>query len=119
GAEGPRAPCSDRLHGIGPRIRRAPGPAVCRNRGKATAPLALRANVEHNHVLHEYVLILSLVTMPVPHVPAAKRLTVDPLGHSDDRITHVTAHFGYMDEVNVPALLPLIRNADVESPPHA
>jgi KUP system potassium uptake protein len=114
--EGPLQAFIDRLHAMRPRILRVPGTAVFLNRGKATAPLALRANVEHNHVLHEYVLILSLVTTPVPHVPAAKRLTVDPLGHSDDRITHVTAHFGYMDEVNVPALLPLIRKTDVESP---
>jgi KUP system potassium uptake protein len=26
--------------------------AVFLNRGKATTPLAMRANVEHNHVLH-------------------------------------------------------------------
>jgi KUP system potassium uptake protein len=114
--EGPLQAFIDQLHAMRPRILRVPGTAVFLNRGKATAPLALRANVEHNHVLHEYVLIVSLVTMPVPHVPVSERLTVDPLGHSDDRITHVTARFGYMDEVNVPALLPVIRKADVESP---
>ena len=35
--------------------------------------------------------------MPVPHVPAAERITVDDLGYKDDRIIHVTARFGYMD----------------------
>ena len=93
-----------------------PGTAVFLNRGKATAPLALRANVEHNQILHEHVLILSIETMPVPHVPAAERLAIDDLGYKDDRITHVTARFGYMDEANVPGLLPLIRKADIESP---
>ncbi len=99
-----------------PPLPRVPGTAVFLNRGKATAPLALRANVEHNQVLHEHVLILALETMPVPHVPAAERITADDLGYKDDRIIHVTARFGYMDEANVPALLPLIRKADIESP---
>jgi KUP system potassium uptake protein len=114
--EGPLQAFIDQLHDMRPPLQRVPGTAVFLNRGKATAPLALRANVEHNHVLHEYVLILSIVTRPVPHVPAAGRLTVDPLGHPDDRVTHVTARYGYMDQIDVPALLPLIRKADIESP---
>jgi KUP system potassium uptake protein len=104
----------DTLHAMKPPLPRVPGTAVFLNRGKATAPLALRANVEHNHILHSYVLILSIETMPVPHIPAAERLTVDPLGHRDDRITHVTARFGYMDETDIPALLPQIGKAGTE-----
>ena len=99
-----------------PPLPRVPGTAVFLNRGKDTAPLAMRANVEHNHVLHKHVLILTIETMPAPHVPAAERITVDDLGYKDDRITHVTARFGYMDPQNVPALLPLIREADIERP---
>ena len=114
--EGPLQRFIDQLHTMRPPLQRVPGTAVFLNRGKETAPLALRANVEHNHVLHEYVLILSIMTVPVPHVPVAERLTVDPLGHKDDRVTHVTARYGYMDQMNVPALLPLIREADIESP---
>jgi KUP system potassium uptake protein len=114
--EGPLQAFIDQLHAVQPPLPRVPGTAVFLNRDKATAPLALRANVEHNHVRHEYVIILAIETMPVPHVPVAQRLTIDALGHRDDRITHVTARFGYMDQANVPALLPLIRQADVESP---
>src|SRR5262249_59332022 len=91
-----------------PPLHRVPGTAVFLNRGKATAPLAMRANVEHNQVLHEHVLILAIETMPVPHVPAAARIAVDDLGYRDDRIVHVTARVGYMDQQNVPGLLPLI-----------
>ena len=58
----------------------------------------------------------AIETLPVPHVPAGQRITIDALGHKDDRITHVMARFGYMDEANVPALLPRIREADPESP---
>jgi KUP system potassium uptake protein len=114
--EGPLQAFIDQIHAMKPPLRRVPGTAVFLNRGKDTAPLALRANVKHNHVRHRYVLILSIETLPVPHVPAGQRLTIDPLGHEDDRITHVTARFGYMDEANVPGLLPLVLKADPESP---
>ncbi|MGE5135462.1 MAG: KUP/HAK/KT family potassium transporter, partial [Gemmatimonadota bacterium] len=69
-----------------------------------------------HEILHEHVIILAIETAPVPHVPPAGRLTVDDLGYRDDRITHVTARFGYLDRPDVPALLPLIRGADLESP---
>jgi KUP system potassium uptake protein len=106
----------DHLHAMKPPLTRVPGTSVFLNRGKDTAPLAMRANVEHNEVLHEHVLILAIETMPVPHIPAAERITVDDLGYRDDRIAYVTARFGYMDQQNVPGLLPLIRQADIEAP---
>jgi KUP system potassium uptake protein len=93
-----------------------PGTAVFLNRGKATAPLAMRANVEHNHILHEHVVILSIETLLVPRVAAADRLVIDDLGHDDDGILHVAARFGYADVPNVPAVLELIREADIECP---
>ena len=114
--EGPLRAFVDQLHATKPPLPRVPSTAVFLNRGKATAPLALRANVEHNQVLHEHTLILSIETVPVPHMPDTERLIIDALGHKDDRIIHVTARFGYMDQVNVPRLLPLIRKADIESP---
>jgi KUP system potassium uptake protein len=114
--EGPLGAFIDQLHAIKPLLPRVPGTAIFLNRGKATAPLALRANVEHNQILHEHVIILAIETMPVPHVPDPERLTVEALGHKDDRITHVTARFGYKDQPNVPGLLPLIRKAGTESP---
>lgn len=88
---------------------RVPGTAVFLNRGKQTAPLALRANVEHNHVRHELVVILSIEILPVPRVPAADRADVDALGYADDGITHVTARFGYME---TPDVLGVLRSLD-------
>ena len=116
--EGPLPAFIEQLHAMKPPLHRVPGTAIFLNRGKATAPLALRANVEHNEILHEYVLILSIETMPAPHVPAEERLQIDDLGYKDDRIIHVTARFGYMDQTNVPGLIPLIRGAAIESPLH-
>jgi KUP system potassium uptake protein len=114
--EGPLPEFIAQLHAMNPPLLRVPGTAVFLNRGKATAPLAMRANVEHNEILHEHVLILSIETTPAPHVPEAQRLQIDDLGYKDDRITFVAARFGYMDQTNVPGLMRLIRGADVESP---
>ena len=93
-AEGPLTEFMEQLHAMKPPLHRVPGTAVFLNRGKATAPLAMRANVEHNEILHEHVVILSVETMPVPHVPAEERLQIDDLGYEADRIIHVTACLG-------------------------
>jgi KUP system potassium uptake protein len=107
--EGPLQDFIDDLHAR--KLARVPGTAIFLNRGKQTAPLALRSNVEHNQVLHQHVIILSIETSPVPHVPLPERLTIDDLGWTDDQIVHVTAHFGYMDVPNAPGLLPEIKQA--------
>jgi len=104
----------DELHSRKPPLTRVPGIAIFLNRGKDTAPLALRANVKNNHVLHDQVIILAVTTLPVPHVTEDSRLEIDDLGYKDDRIYHVTARFGYMDTPAVPPLLPLIRKASPE-----
>jgi KUP system potassium uptake protein len=104
----------EKLHARRPPPYRVPGTAIFLNRGKATAPLAMRANVEHNHVLHEHVIILAVETLPILHVPDTDRLETDDLGYKEDRISHVTARFGYMDTPSVPSLLPLIRPATPE-----
>jgi KUP system potassium uptake protein len=114
--EGPLPEFIAQLHAMKPPLLRVPGTAIFLNRGKTTAPLAMRANVEHNEILHENVIILSVETLPAPHIPEAERLQVDDLGYRHDGIIHVTARFGYMDLTNVPGLLPLIRDADVEGP---
>jgi KUP system potassium uptake protein len=114
--EGPLPEFIAQLHAMKPPLLRVPGTAIFLNRGKTTAPLAMRANVEHNEILHENVIILSVETMPVPHIPEAERLQVDGLGYRHDGIIHVTARFGYMDPTSVPRLLPMIRDADIEGP---
>ena len=115
-AEGPLRAFVDELRERTGELAHVPGTAIFLNRGKQTAPLALRANVEHNHVLHEQILILSIETLPVPHVPDAERIEIDSLGDTADGIVHVSARFGYMDTPNVPAALHLLDPARTEGP---
>jgi KUP system potassium uptake protein len=93
---------------------RVPGTAVFLNRGNQTTPLAMRANVEHNHVRHEHVVIVSIETEPVPRVPAGERVVLDDLGYAHDGITHITARFGYMEILDVPSVLGGLEPAKTE-----
>jgi KUP system potassium uptake protein len=72
---------------------------------RETTPLALRANVAHNHVLHEQVVILSGRTANIPHVPWDQRLSVDQLGDPNDGIIHIAAEFGFQDPTDFPEVL--------------
>ncbi|WP_433292038.1 potassium transporter Kup [Actinoplanes sp. CA-030573] len=84
------------------------GTAVFLNRGNQTAPLAMRANVEHNHVRHDHVLIISIETLPVPRLTDEERITVDALGFEDDGIFFVSARFGYAESQDLQAALRLL-----------
>jgi KUP system potassium uptake protein len=88
-----------------PPVQRVPGTAVFLNRGRATTPLAMRENVEHNHTLHECVVILSIENVPVPYVPDEERLTISNLGHDDDGISLLVARNGFQERPDVPTLL--------------
>jgi KUP system potassium uptake protein len=65
-------------------VARVPGTAVFPHPTKWTTPLALRANVERNHVLHHRVVIVSTHVANVPYIPWERRLTVDHLGNTED-----------------------------------
>ncbi|HEY2793976.1 MAG TPA: potassium transporter Kup [Micromonosporaceae bacterium] len=102
------------VHDMEPPLDRVPGTAVFLNAVPDTAPLALRANVEHNHVLHEAVIVFSIQFARVPHVPDSERLKIDDLGDAHDGITHVTALFGFQDDPDVPRALSLEKAKDIE-----
>jgi len=86
-------------------LPRVPGIAVFPHPNKDSTPLALRANVEHNHVLHESVIIVSMSTASVPHVPPLEAFTYDELGYTDDGIEHLTIRFGFSDKPDIPRAL--------------
>jgi KUP system potassium uptake protein len=59
--------------------------------------------------VHESVVIVSVETRRVPHVRRSERVVVDELGYEDDGLLHLTVHYGFQDEQDVPAAL---RQAD-------
>jgi KUP system potassium uptake protein len=74
---------------------RVPGTAVFLTGAPDSTPPALVHNVAHNKVLHEQVVLLTILTAEVPHVPRTQRVRVASLGHGFYR---VTAHFGFMED---------------------
>jgi KUP system potassium uptake protein len=111
--EGPLLEFIDELDTREVKPLRVPGTAVYLSSHAQTTPLALRANVEHNHVLHERVIIVSVETERVPHVYHADRLSCDELGHFTDGITGLSVRFGFQDAPNVPAMLKLAIRQDL------
>ncbi|MGN6333849.1 MAG: potassium transporter Kup [Motilibacteraceae bacterium] len=92
-------------------VPRVPGTGVFPHPTKETAPLALRANLEHNGVLHQNVVIVSAVPENVPHVSGPGQVELDDLGFSDDGITHLTVRYGFSDSPDIPAALRAARRS--------
>jgi KUP system potassium uptake protein len=103
--EGPLRAFVEEVHSLDPEVYRPPRTGVFLNPNKDTTPLALRANFEHNRAVHETVVIVSVFTERVPHVPRGDRVTIDDLGYRDDGITHLTVRYGFQDTIDVPAAL--------------
>ncbi len=101
--EGPLLPFIAKLRDAGVVI--VTGTAVFPHPDAETTPLALRANVENNHVRHRRVVVISGRTVNVPHVPWEERLTVRPLGEPSDGVTHIDARFGFQDRADFPEVL--------------
>ncbi len=81
-------------------VHRVRGTAVFLSTSADAVPAALLHNLKHNQVLHERVLILNVKVEDVPHVAPAQRLEVHDVEQGFHR---VILHYGFMDEVDVPA----------------
>ena len=103
--EGPLRDFVEEVRGRDPAVYRVPRTGVFLNANRETTPLALRANVEHNNAMPQHVVIFSVETLGVPHVPEDERVSVDDLGYRDDGIDHVVARFGFQDNIDVPRTL--------------
>jgi KUP system potassium uptake protein len=105
--EGPLREFIESVHEMSPPLHRVPGTAVFLNANAETTPLALRANTEHNHTLHESIIILTVKVLTVPSVPETERVSEDDLGYGDDGIFHLCVSYGFNDRTDVPAAIAL------------
>jgi KUP system potassium uptake protein len=81
---------------------RLPGSAVFMVRRFIGAPPMLVHHSKHHKVLHEQVVLLTVITEPVPRIPAAERLKVAEM---DQGFFRVTVRYGFMQSPNVPVAL--------------
>jgi KUP system potassium uptake protein len=83
---------------------RVPGTAVFLTSESKDAPLVLLHHLKHNKVLHENVILLSIISAQVPEVPITERVEVTSFPHNFGRIK---AKYGFMQTPNVPEILAL------------
>jgi KUP system potassium uptake protein len=93
---------------------RVQGTAVFLTARPDAVPHALLHNLLHNQVLHEQVVLLTVVYEDSPRVPTSRRFEVEGYGEGFYR---VVLHFGFMDEPDVPAALKLCHLDELDFSP--
>ncbi len=93
---------------------RVQGTAVFLSARPDAVPHALLHNLLHNQVLHEQVVLLTVVYEDIPRVPPQRRFAVDSYGEGFFR---VILHFGFTDEPDVPEALKLCHLDDLNFSP--
>ena len=81
---------------------RVPGVAVFMTSDLAGAPPVLLHHLKHNKVLHEKVILMSIVTKEIPQVPPEQRIELSDLGVG---IFTVVGTYGFMESPNVPEIV--------------
>jgi KUP system potassium uptake protein len=84
--------------------QRVPGTAVFMHRNRQVIPAALLHSMKHYKVLHQTIILLTIENEEVSHLRNAERLEVESLGCN---IYRITGRYGYMEDIDVPALLDL------------
>jgi KUP system potassium uptake protein len=93
---------------------RVPGTAVFLTSESKDAPLVLLHHLKHNKVLHENVVLLSILVAQVPEVPITERVEVTCFPHNFAR---VKAKYGFMQTPNVPEVLALATERGIIAKP--
>ena len=96
------------------KVLRVPGTAVFMTSNPNGVPPVLAHHLEHNQVLHEKVVLLSVVSRGVPTVPTRDRLTIVDAGEG---FFQVEAHYGFMQTPHVPQLLRLAGTRGLKTEP--
>ncbi|TQF14272.1 potassium transporter Kup [Myxococcus llanfairpwllgwyngyllgogerychwyrndrobwllllantysiliogogogochensis] len=90
---------------------RVPGTAIFMTGNADGTPPALLHNLKHNKVLHEQVVLLTIQSEDVPHIPAAERVEVEPL---EQGFVRVVATYGFMENPSIPDVLKRCREKGLQ-----
>lgn len=93
-----------------PQLMRVPGTAIYMSSRNLSMPHALRLNYEHNHVLHERVILVTISTKDFPYVQETDRIEIDAM---EQNFYRVTARYGFMETPNVPEIIDLCRQKNL------
>jgi KUP system potassium uptake protein len=81
---------------------RVPGTAVFMTSTRDGTPPAMLHNFMHNRVVHQHIVLLTVVTSESARVPETKRFTVEDLAHG---FVRVVGRYGFMEQPDAPKLL--------------
>ena len=81
---------------------RVPGTAVFMTSTRAGTPPAMLHNFMHNRVVHQHIVLLTVVTSESARVSEARRFTVEDLDHG---FVRVIGRYGFMEQPDAPKLL--------------
>lgn len=84
------------------------GTAIYLTRNLHGVPLVLLQNLEHNHVLHEQIVVLSIVTTDEPYIEEARRVKIRSFG-TLDQFYRVKLFYGFQQTQDVRRALMLIK----------
>lgn len=87
------------------KVRRIPGVAVYLTQNDHTIPPALRMTMDQFQELPRSVVLVTVKTKNVPHVPRQQRMQVNNLTYLSDGIVQIVLQFGFNDIPNVPLAL--------------
>lgn len=95
-----------------PNVARVKGTAIFMSQNPETVPPSLIQNLNHNKVLHEKSILLSIQIGSVPYMEEGERVTVEKL---NDDFTQVIMRFGFKEDMNVQdELIRLSRRDDID-----
>ena len=94
---------------------RVSGTAVFMTSSPEGVPVVLLHHLKHNKVLHEQVILMSMITREVPEIPRRERVSVQKLEHGFWR---VTALYGFMQTPDVPDVLAAARESGLKARPN-
>lgn len=90
-----------------------PGTAIYLARTLHGVPQVLLHNLEHNHVLHEKIIVLTIVTKEVPYVDEEQRIKVRVFGNGR-QFFRVKMYFGFQEQPDMRRALRLCANEGLE-----
>jgi KUP system potassium uptake protein len=94
-------------------VCKVPGTAMYMSSDPDMIPPAMSRNIRYNHVIHERVLVLSLLTKEVPRILRADRARIE---HYPNNLYRVAIHFGFMESPTIHEVLESMKVKGIDIP---
>jgi KUP system potassium uptake protein len=94
------------------------GTAIYLTRSVHGVPLVLLHNLEHNHVLHEHIVVLTIVTTEEPYIEETRRVKIRSFG-THNQFHRVKLFYGFQQNQDVRRALTLVMHEGLNIDPNS